>query len=137
MVDKPKGHAAEPVAEDDLNKDSARLQGAATDSLRFNLQIAADTWGGTAEAVARGFRAFRNEMNEASSTRRGLFNGIVDGFFSGNASFLEHMARTSREVANAVKSSESSRIENTEESLDYDRLADLVAKRLVKRNSES
>jgi len=136
MVDKPKIRPTEPLAEDDLNKESARLQGAAADSLRFNLQIAADTWGGTAEAVARGFRAFRNEMDEAASTRRGLFNGIVDGLFSGNATFLEHMARTSRDVASAVKNSEAGRIESARESLDYDRLADLVAKRLGKRNSE-
>jgi len=120
---------------DDLKKKSARGRGVVAEPVRFGAQLAADTYGGIAAAVAEAFRAFSGEVEEANVARRGLLNSVVDGLLAGNTKFFENVANTSRNVAQGVKSWEAPEPRPAPEAIDYAQLARLVADELSRRKA--
>jgi hypothetical protein len=128
---------------DDLRKPGrgAEFGDFMTDTVKRGSQMAAESVGGTAQAVGRGFREFGDSLTSDNLTRVSLSNGFVTGLASGYAVFFEEMAASARRVLQHAESSSEmagpskpgTREQRAADELDYDRLATLIAEKLRPR----
>ncbi len=125
------------VADSTDLKKRDRPSNRAFDSIRTASHLSADAFGGVAEAVASGFRAFREELDSDSGRQRRLSSALLLAMFAGQAGFFDELANTARRMFDATKEidDDTPALEREEPSVDYPRLARLVAEELRKQGA--
>jgi hypothetical protein len=116
----------------DVQKREKRRTDALSESIRRSSETTAEALSGTADAVAKAFASFRDELDIENVSRAGLINGFIEGIFAGGASFFEGMAKTSKHILEDLKSSDSGSRKSSEVIIDYEHLARLVANEMMK-----
>ena len=79
----------------------------AEDAVRASIQLMTTMAGGAAGAVADGFQAFDDELNDENVRERGLFNGIVEGMIAGQTQFLRSLAESGDRIQENLREFES------------------------------
>jgi hypothetical protein len=102
-----------------------------SETVRFSLAWA-DFFGGVAQSAATAFRAFRDELTVDNITDVSASNGYLKGLAAGNAQFFDGLAKTSDQVY-ADLATERHTAQDLSTSLDYERLAKLVAAEMKKQ----
>jgi hypothetical protein len=123
----------------DVRKASARLRSAGTAQSRRSIVAAAELLGGVANATAGAFRSLNLALSPDAVTRSGLPASVYTGIRDGNVRFLEELSRTSRRVFDAVRPPGPDEPPPPSDpagmSIDYERLAELVASEMRKREA--
>jgi hypothetical protein len=126
----------------DLRKrDRKRSSTDVGDTISRSVTATADFYGGMAQAVARGFRAYGDEINSDNVFRVGLDNGFIEGTLTGFASYFEEMADTAYRVLEDIKPPLRTRTRDAgcadeDDEVNYDRLAHKIAAELVRARED-
>jgi hypothetical protein len=102
------------------------------DPIRRLILATGEFYGGVAMAIAEAFRAFNAELEPHHVDTTGLTCSFIDGLAEGNASFYERIADTSRRMVEQRKTDRDPRTRIIVESINYERLAKLVAAELMR-----
>jgi hypothetical protein len=105
----------------------------ATEPVRAISDAAANILGGGADSVASSFQAFQRELEPDNVSRIGLTNAFITGMLEGYASFFEGMASVSRRLLDEVRNPPQA---SPGETIDYERLARMVANELRRQQRE-
>jgi hypothetical protein len=103
-------------------------------SLRLAVRGVSELLGGVAEASAEAFRGFNTKLAAGAGASSSMAEDVLDGLAEGNACFLEGVARASRHAYDHMKTP--SEPPAPTESIDYERLARLVAVELKKMEKD-
>lgn len=125
--------ATEPeplTSEQNLKKRNLRNSNIIGDSVQRSSEAIAEVFAGVAEAFSKGFRGFGGEITAENVTRVGMSNGFVAGTAMANANFFAELSRTSTRVYEILNSAAEQK-PSTTESIDYERLAKLVAAEII------
>jgi hypothetical protein len=118
-----------------LKKTHARDQGERDDLTTQSVKLTADFFGDLATAAANGWRSFREQVTSDNIRRIGPDNGIIAGSVAATTHFFEHAARSTRETFVRLEQLQSPKRAATDQAvstIDYERLAKLVAAELGK-----
>jgi hypothetical protein len=124
----------------DVRKASVRLRRAGSAQSRRSIVAVGELLGGVASSSADAFRALNLALTPEAVTRSGLGSSIYIGIRDGNVRFFEGLSRTSRRVFDAMRPpgpDEPVPSAITDQEIDYERLAPLVADELRKQQPGS
>lgn len=124
---KPAEGAAVPPSQDVYKNNKPRSSFAFSRGPR----AAAGLVGGLFEATAAGFKEFREHLDDESTLRFGVDNGILEGAVAASSRVFEQLAQVSRDVYDELKTSAPPPPAATPQ-IDYAHLAKLVAQELQK-----
>ncbi len=133
----PSGPANEDV---DVRKPSLRVGRAARGRSRRSIVATVELLGGLSNASAESLHTLSIALTPELVATDGLGNSFLAGLRDGNARFFEELSNTSRRVFDALRAPRSEGqtkvdAETVAQRLDYERLAQLVASEMKKRET--
>ena len=134
---KEQAAVAEPLTNENDIKKRRPARDRVGNSVQRASEVTSDLFAGVAEAVSRAFRSFGTELTEDNVTRVGSANGFITGMVAGNASFFEELAKTSQRIYEDLKRPEKDQAMPKTEPIDYERLARLIAREMMKGQADA
>ena len=137
--------SVEPLPEDlDVRKPRARLRRAGTAQSRRSIVAIAELFGGISNASAEAFRSLNSALTPEAVASTGLGASLYNGIRDGNTRFFEELSHTSARVFEALRPPKGREwigagadVDAVARRLDYERLAELVAAEMKKKQPTS
>ena len=122
-----------PSTTSDLKKPQTSSRAVAAEPVRALSDAAATLISGGADSMLKSLQAFRKQLAPENVSQVGFTNAWIAGVLEGYASLFEEMASVSRQLLEETRSVAEATPRAT---IDYERLARMVANELRKQKSE-